>query len=636
MVKRAAVSRRLVPLALVAVLTLGLMSAVQAATPGSGTISPTAPSVTWEGKTYAAGATVEPALCPPKSADPTDAVCDHFTLDVGVDASYWDTHSGGAEVSISWASNVNDFDLYVYQGGELVGSSAQGGTTSEQVVLSKASGTYEVRVTPWLVVNSGYSGTADFVSADGGSTAPPLGGPATFHGTRITKPIDEYTSEPQNRKTSARGQKPLVLKSTDVGREAAEPTIAVNKRGTAFFPAATFDGPGGLAKTILKRSRDGGRTWENIQPQIAGEDSPPITLDPYVYVEEDSGRMFNLDLYVGSSYLSFSDDEGETYETNVAASGNNIVNDHQTLFAGPKPLGSPLVLTDPKFPEILYYCFNRVTDSSCSRSTDGGRTFTSTGLPAYPGVEPMEGGAFCGGLHGHVATDPEGRVMLPKGHCGKPYLSISDDAGTTWTRKAVTQLVDMPDNQSSVASDRAGNLYYVWYDSTFKLPYLATSTDHGKTWSNPLMIAPPNVREVQWPTVAADGAGRIVVSFPGTTQADQGDLTRPWDSYVVVSTNALADNPTFLSNIANSATDPVHRGDCPGRCGNMLDFLDAIVSPASDHNAWATAVDTCTTENSCNSDPNAVGFDEDSGDDNAASDMRGISIRQVSGPYLGP
>ncbi|MDQ3451266.1 MAG: glycoside hydrolase [Actinomycetota bacterium] len=167
------------------------------------------------------------------------------------------------------------------------------------------------------------------------------------------------------------------------------------------------------------------------------------------------------------------------------------------------------------------------------------------------------------------------------------------------------------------------------------LPYLATSTDHGATWSKPLMIAPPNVREVQWPTVAAGANGRIVISFPGTTEKDQGDLTRPWDEYVVVSTNALADDPLFVSNIANPATDPVHRGDCPGRCGNMLDFLDAVVSPAPDHSVWATVVDTCTSENNCKNNADAKGFDDANGEDNAASDMRGIAIKQISGPNLG-
>ena len=197
----------------------------------------------------------------------------------------------------------------------------------------------------------------------------------------------------------------------------------------------------------------------------------------------------------------------------------------------------------------------------------------------------------------------------------------------------------MPDNQSSIASDARNNLYYVWYDSKHQLPYLATSRDGGRTWSKPLMVAPPGVREVQWPTVYAGAAGRIAIGFPGTNVGDMGDKTRPWDHHVVVSNNALADSPTFVSNISNRATDPVHRGDCPGRCGNMLDFLDVTIAPVAGpgtgpvNPVWATVVDTCTAVRQCNTtrEPGFV----DGGGDGVAADMQGIAVKQVGGINLG-
>ena len=43
---------------------------------------------------------------------------------------------------------------------------------------------------------------------------------------------------------------------------------------------------------------------------------------------------------------------------------------------------------------------------------------------------------------------------------------------------------------------------------------------------------------------------------PGTTASGGAkDKTRPWNSYVVMSTNALSANPLFLSNIANPKFD---------------------------------------------------------------------------------
>ncbi len=631
------IHRRLIAVGAAATLGLTALQALpgaQAANPDSGTVKPTAPTVNWAGQRYVAAATADPAACPPKAEDPQDALCDHFTLNVPVAQSYWNTRDGGAEVTITWGDPADDFDMYIYKGGDLVASSAQGGTTKETAIISEASGTYEIRVLPFLVTDSAYQGTATFESraADG---APPLGGPAEYHGTvfpDVTCSAANLPCLPDREPQNTRIDSPfpsLALKMGPVGRDAAEPTIGVDKRGRAFYAAATFDGPGGLADTRLLRSTNDGSTWGDVTPDPV---DLPVTLDPYVYVEEDSGRVFNLDLYVGSSFLSFSDDGGKTYETNPAASGD-FVNDHQTLFAGPPPAGTALVPTDPKFPEFLYYCFNRVADASCGRSIDGGRTFQKSGNIAYPGVEPKEGGAFCGGLHGHVATDREGRVFLPKGHCNRPYISISNDAGVTWQRGRVSDRIDMPDNQSSITADRGGNLYYVWYDSKHRLPWMAISRDHGRTWGDPIMIAPPNVREVQWPTIAAGAGGRVAITFPGTTEKNQGDLTRPWDYYVVTSVNALTANPTFVSNIANPATDPVHRGECPGRCGNMLDFLDVVVSPAAGHSVWATVVDTCTGLSQCNSDPDAIGFDGDR--DNTARDSKGIYVKQVGGPKIG-
>lgn len=621
----------LLPAALAAALLASLTQVAGAANPDSGTIKPAALTKSWDGKNYVAAATVDPAACPSKTADPNDEVCDHYTLNVGVTSAYWDNHTGGAEVKISWPDAGDDFDLYVYKNGDLVASSAQGNTTSEQLLINEAFGTYEVEVLPFLVTNSGYSGTATFKSKFGTNGPPPQGGPAEYHAVRHFK---VPATEPQN--TRIKSPFPsLALKSGRVGREAAEPTIGVDKQGRAFYAAATFDAfdAGLLADTKVRRSTNNGQTWVDKTPD--GVQDLPVTLDPYIYVEEDSGRVFNADLYVGSTFLSFSDDGGETYTTNPVASGpTDAGNDHQTIFAGPVPPGSPLITTDPEFPEILYYCYNIVAASRCSRSLDGGVTFATTGEAPYPGVNPSTG-AFCGGLHGHVATDRAGRVFLPRGFCGKPFVAVSDNAGTTWKRVKVSN-ISMPDNQASIASDAKNNLYYVWYtdDDEFKLPYLAISRDNGNTWSKPFMIAPPGVREVQWPTVAAGANGRITIGFPGTTQANQGDLTRPWDYYVVTSTNVLGSNPTFVSNIANSPSNPIHRGDCPGRCGNMLDFLDVIVSPAKDHSVWATYVDTCGYENNCSTRP-VKGFDDAQGEDNAASEMRGYYVKQTGGPNIG-
>lgn len=368
---------------------------------------------------------------------------------------------------------------------------------------------------------------------------------------------------------------PFRVQAVNIGRDAAEPTIGVNKDGTAFYAAGAFDAlPSGTgARTKVLRSRDEGLTWKSVQPTALTDETtlPPTTLDPYVYVEEESGRVFNPELYLACTYLQFSDNEGESFETNPAACGE-FVNDHQTVFAGPPPPNLEGQLEDDKFPEVLYYCFNRVVDSNCGRSLDGGRTFEAAlgedGLGvAFRGFDP-EAGGLCGGLHGHIATDSEGRLFLPKGHCGFPWLGISEDGAETWKRVRISDKISAAGQHLSVAVDAADNVYFVWWDEGDHLPYLSTSTDHGKTWSDPIMIAPPGVNEVNFPVIAAGGEGRITINFPGTTVDNQDDKKRPWNQYIVASTNALADNPLFVSTTANEArvvngkvvsVDPIHR-----------------------------------------------------------------------------
>jgi hypothetical protein len=628
-------------------LTFAMVSASQAAAPSSGSVGPTKLQQTWTGHTYVAAAnagtgqdgTVDETVCPAKSVDSADGLCDHFTLNVSVAPEYWNTHHGSLTVTAAWPDDSNDFDLYVYSASGTLVAASTGSTSPEQVVIANPSGSYEVRVNPWLVANSSYTGTAKFTTAPGPLPAPLKQGFSAFHGTPLAT---EPTDEPQNKPISYAGA-PLVLKPTYVGRDSAEPTLGVDKKGRVFYASGAFDAlpkesPKNSARTVIMRSTDGGNSFQATQPPLipgTTVDGHPATLDPYVYVEEDSGRVFDIDLALaGGSYIDFSDDGGQTWSKGAATSAG--ANDHQTLFSGPVPAESSLTTVDPAYKEILYYCVNEIAGAFCSRSLDGGRSFTNQGAPAFAGVDT--GGDVCGGLHGHLATDSKGRVFLPKGHCGKSWLAISEDGAQTWQTVKVSDGIPMPDNQSAVAVDAKDNVYYVWFDARFVLPFLAVSRDHGSTWSKPMMIAPPGVREVGWPTIAAGDAGRIAITFPGTTIADQGDLTRPWNSYVVVSTNALSANPTFLSNIANPGgyRDPVHRGDCVmpgGRCGRMYDFLDIVVAPNSTGTAWASAVDTCTTLDKC-STVRAVGFNSGAGTHGVSGDMKGVAIKQVGGPTL--
>ena len=402
---------------------------------------------------------------------------------------------------------------------------------------------------------------------------------------------------------SVRPAAPLpVAQRSDIGREAAEPTVAVTRKGNVFIPAATFDGPGvngitRLARTEIRASFDRGKTWKTVG---GGNEfaNPPTTLDPFIFVDPDTDRIYNDDLTLACSYLSFSDDEGETFTVNPAACGIPV-NDHQSIATG-KPVRS----STSGYPNIFYYCgINQIADTVCARSFDGGRTVVPGGV-AYVGINPGSDNVFCGGLAGHVVTGTKGEVYVPRLYCDVPTVAISTDEGLTFTLSTVSDLQGEPfQHESGIAVDSAGNAYYTWIGFD-RLPRLAVSRDGGRTWADEMVLTPPELAQGNLPAIAAFGPGQVAVSFYGSANrcCYEVDEDEPgardnsearWSTYVVTSSNALADRPTFYSTTVDPRTDPSVKRACgPGRCGNALDFLGVVVDSTGE--VWSSSVDTCT------------------------------------------
>lgn len=379
------------------------------------------------------------------------------------------------------------------------------------------------------------------------------------------------------------------------GFHAAEPTLGITKDGTIYYQTLDAESWPAFPVQVI-RSKNEGRTWKDVSPQIGPANRHFYTEDPYIYVDEDTGRIFTIDYLLPCAELSFSDDSGKSWTTAITACD---VVDHQTIFSGPPPEGG----NEPSgYPNIVYYCaadFGLASasgQSSCLKSMNGGLTFVRTGEPAFPAARPQGVPiAQCDGLHGHGVVDRRGFVYLPKGECGQPWLAISRDEGFSWER---VQIADngTPTHEAGVAVDPAGNIYYTWIGDD-RLPYLAVSKNRGKKWSKPMMIGAPGVNEASLPGIAAGDKGRIALIYMGTTGSpgepwtgNYADTT--WDGYMTMSTNALASDPHFYSAPINNPKDPLIKGECgPFRCQAAFDFHDVVISP--DGTPWASFVDGC-------------------------------------------
>ena len=211
-----------------------------------------------------------------------------------------------------------------------------------------------------------------------------------------------------------------------------EPSMGVDSKGRIFYQARNAD-----LRPQVMRSTNEGNTWEMVSPMIAGAPAQPISLDPVLYLDKDTDRVFtnNIPPDITCQPVSFTDDAGESWTT-TGICGHF---DHQNIFTGPPPEGGD----EPSgYPNVVYYCaINLVmlsgtsTATTCGRSLDGGMTWLPTGEPAYltpipPRDDQTE--TYCDGAVGHGFVGDDGTVFLPRVWCGQAFLSISKDEGFTW------------------------------------------------------------------------------------------------------------------------------------------------------------------------------------------------------------
>ena len=198
-----------------------------------------------------------------------------------------------------------------------------------------------------------------------------------------------------------------------------EPSLAFAPNGKLLFQAweLSSDVPGGFPPVPVLVRHDGGDRWSEVSPDPARH---PASLDPYLYSDPATGRVFTLDWIGGGnpycSTISYSDDGARTWVTSPLACGGF---DGEAIAAGP-PVSSPTI----GYPNIVYYCTGAslgtgepITTPSCSKSLDGGLTFQPTG--GYPFETTGAGGTFPGWA-GNPVVDPRRNPLPPEAPRRRP------------------------------------------------------------------------------------------------------------------------------------------------------------------------------------------------------------------------
>jgi hypothetical protein len=424
---------------------------------------------------------------------------------------------------------------------------------------------------------------------------------------------------------------PLIFNFSDVGEDAPEPSIGVTSSGCVFF----------IALEKVMRSCDYGESWEDVSgPQCAFQ-----TNDPWGWVDPITDRIFAVQMQgLETSWICWSDDDGESWLGNPHDSGTTPINDHIKLATGPwtsSGYGIPGQFSQALYETAVYYCYNKLAGIFCFTSFDGGATFEAGGQ--IFGLATTNGG-----LHGAITSAPDGTVYVTP-RVETPTVIVSDDNGLSWFDRTMGEDVGTPypRKNSEVATDTESNAYHIWTGADEGV-YMSRSTDSGESWEQTsIRISPVEVISTVFPQVDAGDPGRIAITYLGSENAselNQSDIDgNPWDGnahyansnvsyylYVTYSLNALDENPVF--HTVRASADPVqvgsiclNSGDCRdigGSNRNLLDFNDLHLD--LEGRVYIAFADGCTGD--CATGNNSQPEDSRS--------RRGIMCYLGSGPSL--
>lgn len=399
-----------------------------------------------------------------------------------------------------------------------------------------------------------------------------------------------------------------------IGFWGGEPSVGVTSSGAIFVAGHLPFGVDEVAAEQnlggkLLRSLDGGNTWELIGDPAF---DPKVNNDPWVWVDMDTDRIFNVPLNAFTCpWLAYSDDDGESWTANPGVACVPPSHDHQKLVTGPAPAGSILL----QYENLVYYAYNSLLVTGTAGilgaplpvdnrlgtilavSNDGGRTFG-------PGKMIHESGCHRG-IIGPPAVAPDGRAYVPHGTCDGVDVMISADAFETWDTVSINDVGSLDDFafDPGVAVDEDGTAFLTWQGAGALL-HLATSADGGSTWTAPEVVSPANVRATVYSSITAISPGRVAVAYAGTdadpsTWEQRASSFAPeetvWHLYVTIVEGGVPTTTRLTSD-----DDPLQIGCIWMRggqsdCRNLYDFITIVHRDGTLYLTYTDGCDACTS-----------------------------------------
>ena len=590
--------------------SLLLAAGVWAATPSSGTLTPTTTAaLTWVGD--APGTAAQSANASNETACMDSGAarnCDTFTLTLAPG-----DYSGKIlKIAVNWSLPTDEYDLFVHSGsltGPLVATSANGvadtttpATTNAIGIPVPSAGTYVVHVAYAVTPGAGPANTDQYKGVAVLSTNTTSGRYAHYSVGGLTFGTD------------------VPLKSFGNTTD-SEPGIRIDKLGNTYesgirgFPAGvdlwyfdlnptspTYDPQ--LKNPLYRGQPDGFTGPASGAGGINAGGDGGGDIDLAVGFPED-GSLPTLafsSLIAANLSVGKSTDTGKTFQLNSAGNltGGVPGDDRQWLeFFGKSTCYLLYRTLDPAVTQI-------------QRSDDGGFTYGPAATAGQIGqtgsidVDPVDGTVVIAGSTGVVAVGtPSIPGMAPLSTDYHVYPVASDPNGVDHLFFQVQVAKD-----AGVGPGKNGKPYgtmYAFYSNDFNV-YLEHSLDRGKTWSQPVQVNAPGLGTIThvFPRMALGPKyGQVGFVWYGTvdkgrTPNSVGSPNALWRVYYARTTNATFQNPTFQEQQASNHA--VHAGNIsegglvtppnPNPNRNLGDYFElaydpdgaAVISYGDDHN----------------------------------------------------